>query len=158
MDRLLREDPFTDLEEEVQDRASRLDEDEVEPTLPAPDVGPDNCVPADDPLPLTDSPSQMGGEPQGDPGDAGDSSEVSDAGDEVISVPVMHSEGEVQARKAAGCGQNGPAQPLGRNPSSRPRGLRIPPSRLMCVSSETSSSRGGRDVTPLERSIAHACM
>ena len=51
VDRLLREDPFTDLEEEVQDRASRLDEDEpdeVEPTLPAPDAGPVNCVPADD--------------------------------------------------------------------------------------------------------------
>ena len=156
MDRLLREDPSTDLEE-VQDRASRFDEDEpdgVEPTLPTPDAGPDDCVPVDDSSqPLTDSPSQMGGEPQGHLGDANDSSEVSDAGDEVISVPVMQSEGEVQARKAAGCGQDGPAQPLSRDPSSRPRGLRprtTPPSRLMCVRSETSSSRGGRDVTLLE--------
>ena len=37
----------------------------------------------------------MGGEPQGDPGDAGDSSEVSDAGDEVISAPVMQSGGTI---------------------------------------------------------------
>ena len=65
--RLLREDPFTELETEVQDRASCLDEDEpddMEPTLPAPDAGSNNCVLAGDSFqPLTDSPSQMGGEP-----------------------------------------------------------------------------------------------